>query len=150
MWVNCCRTATLSGDNASGSQTEKKSFTGLVLCFGHQNANVSKSTTVDVYHMLFNVSEVMLRCVLYVIFFIEKLYLFGVLRCFQHCTGHITTGSCKGRGNQYIQLVKVLYYKLPTISKQLPAFPLEVRAGMRTLTSEVGGERVTTLPPWPN
>ena len=28
--------------------------------------------------------------------------LFGVLRCFQHCTGHITTGSWKGRGNQYI------------------------------------------------
>ena len=28
--------------------------------------------------------------------------LFGVLRRFQHCTGHITTGSWKGRGNQYI------------------------------------------------
>ena len=26
--------------------------------------------------------------------------LFGVLRRFQHCTGHITTGSWKGRGNQ--------------------------------------------------
>ena len=53
-------------------------------------------------------------------------YLFWVLRRFQHCTGHITTGSWKGRGNQYIQLVKVLYCKLPTNSKQLPAFPLEV------------------------
>ena len=30
------------------------------------------------------------------------LFLFGVLRRFQHCTGHITTGSWKGRGNQYI------------------------------------------------
>ena len=30
------------------------------------------------------------------------IYLFGVLRHFQHCTGHITTGSWKGRGNQYI------------------------------------------------
>ena len=29
-------------------------------------------------------------------------YLFGVLPRFQHCTGHITTGSWKGRGNQYI------------------------------------------------
>ena len=29
-------------------------------------------------------------------------FLFGVLRRFQHCTGHITTGSWKGRGNQYI------------------------------------------------
>ena len=28
--------------------------------------------------------------------------LFGFLRRFQHCTGHITTGSWKGRGNQYI------------------------------------------------
>ena len=57
------------------------------------------------------------------------IYLFGVLRCFQHCTGHITTGSWKGGGNRYIQLVKVLYYKLPTNGKQLPAFPLEVRPG---------------------
>ena len=53
-------------------------------------------------------------------------YLFGVLCRFQHCTSHITTGSWKGRGNQYIQLVKVLYCKLPTNSKQLSAFPLEV------------------------
>ena len=30
------------------------------------------------------------------------IYLFGVLRRFQHYTGHITTGSWKGRGNQYI------------------------------------------------
>ena len=30
-----------------------------------------------------------------------------VLHRFQHCTGHITTGSWEGRGNQYIQLVKV-------------------------------------------
>ena len=28
--------------------------------------------------------------------------LFGVLRRFQHCTGYITMGSWKGRGNQYI------------------------------------------------
>ena len=28
--------------------------------------------------------------------------LFGVLRRFQHCTGHITTGSWKGRVNHYI------------------------------------------------
>ena len=34
------------------------------------------------------------------------------LRCFQHCAGHITTGSFVGRGNQYIQLAKVLYCKL--------------------------------------
>ena len=38
-------------------------------------------------------------------------------------TGHITMGSWKGRGNQYIQFVRVLYCKLPTNGKQLPAFP---------------------------
>ena len=47
------------------------------------------------------------------------IYLFGVLRRFQHCTGHITTGSWKGRGNRYIQLVKVLLCKLLTNSNQL-------------------------------
>ena len=52
------------------------------------------------------------------------IYLFGVLRHFQHCTGHMTTGSWKGRGNQYIEFVRVLYCKLPTNGKQLPAFPL--------------------------
>ena len=30
-----------------------------------------------------------------------------------------------GRGNQYIQLIKVLYCKLLTNGKQLPALPLE-------------------------
>ena len=34
-------------------------------------------------------------------------------------------GSWKGRGNQYIQFVRVLYCKLLTNDKQLPAFPLE-------------------------
>ena len=60
----------------------------------------------------------------------KYIYLFGVLRCFQHCTGHITIGSWKGRGNQYIQFVRVLYYKLPTNGKQLPAFPLEAMLGI--------------------
>ena len=45
-------------------------------------------------------------------------------------TGHITTGSWKGRGNQYIQFVRVLYCKLPTNGKQLPAFPLEAVPGI--------------------
>ena len=49
--------------------------------------------------------------------------LFEVLHRFQHCTGHITMGSLMGRGNQYIQLVKVIYCKQLTISKQLPTFP---------------------------
>ena len=55
---------------------------------------------------------------------------FLVLHRFQHCTGHITTGNWKGRGNQYIQFVRVLYCKLPTNGKQLPAFPLEAVPGI--------------------
>ena len=58
------------------------------------------------------------------------IYLFGVLRRFQHCAGHITTGSWKGRGNQYMQFVRVLYCKLPTNGKQLLAFPLEAVPGI--------------------
>ena len=58
-------------------------------------------------------------------FYYVYVYLFGVLRRFQHCTGHITTGSWKGRGNQYIEFARVVYCKLPTNGKQLPAFPLE-------------------------
>ena len=57
------------------------------------------------------------------------IYLFGVLRRFQQCTGHITMGSWKGRGNQYIEFIRVLYCKLPTNGKQLPAFPLEAVPG---------------------
>ena len=57
------------------------------------------------------------------------IYLFGVLHHFKHCTDHITTCSLKGRGNQYIQFVRVLYCKLPTNGKQLPALPLEAVLG---------------------
>ena len=62
---------------------------------------------------------------------VKFIYLFGVLRCFQHCTGHIMTGSWKDRGNQYIQLVKVLYCKLSTNGKQLPAFLFKVGSGTK-------------------
>ena len=58
------------------------------------------------------------------------IYLLGVLRRFQHCAGHITTGSWKGRGKQYIEFVRVLYCKLPTNGKQLPAFPHKAFMGM--------------------
>ena len=78
---------------------------------------------------------------------IVEFFLFGVLRRFQHCTGHITTGSWKGRGNQYIEFARVVYCKLPTNGKQLPAFPLKAVTGIKPPTSEVRGESVTTLPP---
>ena len=42
----------------------------------------------------------------------------GALRHFQQCTSHITIGTFMGRGIQHIQLVKDLYCKLSTISKQ--------------------------------
>ena len=48
------------------------------------------------------------------------------------------TGSWKGRGNQYIQFVRVLYCKLPTNGKQLPAFPLEAGTATEPRASEVG------------
>ena len=57
------------------------------------------------------------------------------------------TGSFMGRGNQYIQLVKVMYYKLLTNGKQLPAFPHEVRPEIE-LQSQRLEVSVITLPPW--
>ena len=68
-----------------------------------------------------------LLCQVYMIYLF--IYL-GFLRRFQHCTGHITTGSWKGRGNQYIQFIRDLYCKLQTNGKQLPAFPLEAMTGI--------------------
>ena len=72
-------------------------------------------------------------------------------------------GSWKGRGKQYIQLVKVLYCKLLTDGKQLPAFPLEampgtkpgLRGGMRecyhsaTVASQLAYKK-HMLKTWPN
>ena len=79
-------------------------------------------------------------------------YVFGVLRHFQHYTGYITTGSVLwGEENQYIQLVKVLCCKLPTIRKKLPTFPLKVRGVTADLR---GGRQVcyhcTPPPPHPD
>ena len=50
----------------------------------------------------------------------EFIYL-GFYVTFNTGTGHIATGSWKSRGNQCIQFVRVLYCKLPTNGKQLPA-----------------------------
>ena len=48
-----------------------------------------------------------------------------------------------GRGNQYIQLLKVMYCKLPTNCKNLPAYPLEVRPGFELLSQ---GWEASVLP----
>ena len=66
----------------------------------------------------------------FLVTFVRILYLFEVLRRFQHCPGHIMMGSSKGRGNQYIQFVRAVYCKLPTNGKPLPAFPLEAMPGI--------------------
>ena len=81
-------------------------------------------------------------------FYLFIFYLFGALRRFQNCTRHITTGSWKGRGNQYIQLGFCTVNCRPTasnyqLSHMRPSWKPNLRA------SEVGGESVTTLPPWP-
>ena len=58
-------------------------------------------------------------------------------------------GSFVDRGNQYIQLVKVLYCKLPTDGKQLPAFPLEAVLGTEPRPQRwEAGESVPTLTLW--
>ena len=60
------------------------------------------------------------------------IYLFGVLRRFQHCTDHMTMGSFVGRGNQYIQLVKVVYCTV----KQVPTFSHKDRGLIRNVRWE--------------
>ena len=52
-----------------------------------------------------------------------------------------------GRRKKFIQLVKALYLKLPTIGKKLPTFPHRSME-FEPQTSEVGGECVSTPPPW--
>ena len=54
-------------------------------------------------------------------------------------------GRWKGRGNEYIQFVRVVYCKLPTNSKQLPVFTLEAVPWVQTPVSEVGCDCVTTF-----
>ena len=50
-------------------------------------------------------------------------YLFSVLRyAYYLCISYIVVGSWKGSGNQYIQLVKAMYCKLPTSNYQLSHF----------------------------
>ena len=66
----------------------------------------------------------------------KNIYLFVFSHCFQHCTGHITTGSWKGRGNQYIKLVKVLYCKLLAKGK-----PLSYLRSRRDSNSDLRGGR---------
>ena len=85
---------------------------------------IRTSSLGDPLVILFNVRPRSLFCL-----FI--LFIWVLTSLSTHCISHITMGSWKCRGNQYIQVVKVLYCKLPTNGKQLPAFPLEVRPGTK-------------------
>ena len=80
--------------------------------------------------LLFSVNEIWRTHNIIAFLIREFIYLFGVLRRFQHCTGHIMTGSWKGRGNQYIQFVRVMYCKLLSNGKQLP---LEIEVEIKNL-----------------
>ena len=104
-----------------------------ILYYLYQNLNILQSWKLFVNKVLQTSIQLIVICMCH--FEMKNslsFFYLGFLRRFQHCTGHITTGSWKGRGNQYIQLVRVLYCKLPTNGKQLPAFPLKA-----------------TLPLWP-
>ena len=71
---------------------------------------------------------------------------FNFFLLLQHCICHITMDSFMGRGNQYIQLIKVLYCNMLTIISNYQLSHIGSRVW--TETSEVGDECVTTSPPW--
>ena len=66
----------------------------------------------------------------------------GHCAVYQFRIGYNVMSSWKGRGNQYIQLVKVLNCKLH--GKQLS----HMRLGRDSNYAEVGGKCATTAPPW--
>ena len=96
----------------------------LAFCFSHFFFSVMKF--IVNYKPNIGLS-VMLLCAFAYCFLIYLSIFGGFYVAFN--TGHIKTGSWKGRGNQYIQLFKVLYCKLLTNGKQRPAFPLEAVPG---------------------
>ena len=68
---------------------------------------------------IFNVFEIN-SCIIITLFIYLGFYVFLTLY------SHIAMANFVGRGNQYIQLVKVLYCKLPTTGNE-PSFPHKVR-----------------------
>ena len=74
----------------------------------------------------------------------HKIYLFGLYIAFN--TVQVISQQVVGRA-EYIQLVKVLYCKLQTNGKQLPAFPLEVGPGTKP-RSQMWEAKVLLLSQW--
>ena len=71
----------------------------------------------DLYYTIKNIAEG--PSIIFSRYQVLFLYLFGILHRFQHCTGHVMTGSWKGRGNQYIQLARERCYKYKKIIKDI-------------------------------
>ena len=70
-------------------------------------------------------------------------FLFSVLCKIQDFIGYVVMGSWKGRGKHYIQLLKILWCKLPTNRKQLSAF--HMRSSWDSNSDLRGGRRVLSL-----
>ena len=97
-----------------------------VTIFIHGTSILLSIFMIDMFFSICHMGDVLLllSTILYALQFI---YLFGVLRCFQHCSGHITTDKQEG---QKKSVHRVLYCKLPTNGKQIPAFPLGAMPGI--------------------
>ena len=65
------------------------------------------------------------------------------------CIGYIVLGSWKSDGNQYTQLVKVLYCNSLTNGKQPPTFSQFRFSQVSNSISLVDGECLATTLPWP-
>ena len=114
-----------------------------MMCPGRLSRHYKRSWIL----LQFLVSVSMLPCwiwvkdKIYIYIYIWLIYLFGFLTSLSaHFIGHIMTGSFMGWGNQYIRLDQgaVLY----------TADQRQATTGIRNPISEVGGESVTTAPPW--
>ena len=79
-----------------------------------------------VYYTLFDETGDRRRVLLPLVYCFLLLPFFCDSVCY---TINIVMSNSKGAGNQYIQLVKVLYCITPTCSKQVPDFQLEVKPG---------------------
>ena len=108
---------------------------------------------IKIHTEMTEISQKIRNCIILSSSFVIYLFLYMLFRKFSYFTllstllAHFVMGSFVGRGNQYIQLVKILYCKLQTIGKQLQSFPHKVWGlNHRPQRCEAS---VTTAPPWP-
>ena len=80
-------------------QGEKSTSFFLNLEKAHQNSNkITKLIDINSKKQYNSDKDILKDCASIYSKLYTSIFLFGILRCFQHCTGHITTGSWKGRG----------------------------------------------------